>query len=577
MASPKSRRRGSNAGGSYGRLPTSVHGNNNPPIYPIRKIVWAIGFFAIITFLLFAFVIPPVSDDSKGNSDASSKQGVDEKPKAPVAAGKKDASKDKSKDVSVKAETNFHSPPPCKKPADPNRPLIQHAIMIDAGSTGSRIHVYRFHFCDGSQPTLLGEIFEQRKPGLSSFADKPEDAAKSLDPLLEQADKVIPEDARGCTPVAVKATAGLRLIGEAKSKDILDAVRSRLETNYAYKVIDGEDGVGVMDGRDEGVFAWITVNYLLKKITSTKREPTAAIMDLGGGSTQIVFEPLVKEPPLAEGDHRYELKFNGRNYILYQHSYLGYGLMEGRKSILKASVAKHAAKAKKQGKDKAGLPTNPCLPAGFKMNATVDSSVIDPEKGDELEVKTKLELVNVPVVGSGAGFAACSQHITNHLFDKDPGQCKVDPCSWDGVHQPLISHTFPEPHGDIYAFSYIYDRTIDLGFFVDEKENPKPFSVDGIRDLGDQLCGIGLDGKAHRSKGKSIEAKLRKAVETEPAVCMDLGFIYHLLSTGYEIRGSREIKTAKKIDGIETGWCLGAAIRVLDEMMGGAAGGLCKG
>ncbi|CAJ0882674.1 12551_t:CDS:2, partial [Entrophospora sp. SA101] len=89
-----------------------------------------------------------------------------------------------------------------------------------------------------------------------------------------------------CTPVAVKATAGLRLLGTEKSSRILEAVRNHLGNKYPFQIIEN-DGVVIMDG----VYAWITVNYLLNKIGLKKKSPTAAIFDLGGGSTQIVFEP----------------------------------------------------------------------------------------------------------------------------------------------------------------------------------------------------------------------------------------------------------------------------------------------
>ena len=198
--------------------------------------------------------------------------------------------------------------------------------MIDAGSTGSRIHVYKFNNC-GSTPELESEIFEQTAKkesggsGLSSYDADSVGAAKSLDVLMEVAMKNVPESYRSCTPVAVKATAGLRKLGVEKSDRTLAAVRTRLSTVYPFPIVSAEKGgVEVMDGKDEGVYAWITTNYLLGKIGGPDKNPTAAIFDLGGGSTQIVFQPTFPLAPnggmpekMVEGDHKYALNFGGNS------------------------------------------------------------------------------------------------------------------------------------------------------------------------------------------------------------------------------------------------------------------------
>lgn len=149
----------------------------------------------------------------------------------------------------------------CSKPYDPKKQIVQYVLMIDAGSTGSRIHVYKFHNCFEA-PTLEHETFEQIKPGLSSYANSPEDAAKSLDVLLDIALAEIPKELQSCTPVAVKATAGLRLLGDAESRAILEAVEKRIHAKYPFP-LPASNGVIMMDGKDEGVYAWITTNYLL--------------------------------------------------------------------------------------------------------------------------------------------------------------------------------------------------------------------------------------------------------------------------------------------------------------------------
>jgi len=250
----------------------------------------------------------------------------------------------------------------------PKLPLIQYALMIDAGSTGSRIHVYRFNYCNLS-PTLEDETFKEIKPGLSSYPESPKDAADSLEPLLQLAMSKIPEELQECTPIAVKATAGLRLLGEEKSQAILKAVEDKIKKEYPFK-LPKENGVIVMEGKDEGVYAWITVNYLLGKIGNEKKVDTVAVMDLGGGSTQIVFEPLTIDHlqypiPESEEGYRVELKFGSFNYILYQHSYLGYGLMEARKSIMNSVINKEHIAAEHS-------VVNKCFPDSFNNDVSVE-------------------------------------------------------------------------------------------------------------------------------------------------------------------------------------------------------------
>jgi guanosine-diphosphatase len=282
----------------------------------------------------------------------------------------------------------------CTSPYKAGARLVQYALMIDAGSTGSRIHIYKFNNC-GASPEYEYEIFKQKKPGLSSFKDDPTAAAESLDELLDEAVKSVPKELQACTPVAVKATAGLRLLGARQSKAILSAVRKRLQDRYPFPLYEGTDGgaVVIMDGKEEGVYAWITANYLLHTIRADtpKGAPAYAVLDLGGASTQIVFEPTFEEDDdskLAEGEHKYDLRFGGRTHVLYQHSYLGYGLMRARKSVhalvdfmatLRPSYKFNASEDEEggKGKDKIG---NPCLARGTERLIKIEDELTGAER-----------------------------------------------------------------------------------------------------------------------------------------------------------------------------------------------------
>jgi guanosine-diphosphatase len=289
----------------------------------------------------------------------------------------------------------------CTTPPNPSLPLVQYALMIDAGSTGSRIHIYKFNNC-GPTPSFEYEVFKMTQPGLSYYAANPADAAGSLDVLLAEAVRVVPAPMRACTPVAVKATAGLRLLPGTQSAEILDAVGRRIKGEYPFRLVDKE-GVVIMDGKDEGVYAWITANYLMGTIKegaggAGSELATYAVLDLGGASTQIVFEPAFEREKgeMEEGEHKYDLKFAGRSHVLYQHSYLDYGLMRARVHIHRLVEFMNSVRAngKLGGNDVVG---NPCLAKGTRRGVQITD-----EKSEEKR--------NVTMGGEDVGsFEGCNR------------------------------------------------------------------------------------------------------------------------------------------------------------------------
>ncbi|CAK3800612.1 nucleoside phosphatase GDA1 CD39 [Lecanosticta acicola] len=443
----------------------------------------------------------------------------------------------------------------CTRSYSKDKPLIQYALMIDAGSTGSRIHVYRFNNC-GPTPELEDEKFEMTAKkeggsGLSSYKSDAEGAAKSLDVLMEVAMKHVPDKIKGCTPVAVKATAGLRKLGPEMSDAILKAVRNRLETVYPFPVVSEEKGgVEVMDGKDEGVYAWITTNYLLGKIGGPDKSPTAAVFDLGGGSTQIVFEPTFKQAPdggmpetLKEGDHKYDLNFGGRDFTLYQHSYLGYGLMEARNNlhrvIIEGMYENNEASSTWLNKP----VSNPCF--GIGMSKEVEVSL---GEGHALGKSVSVNMTG-PAVGSPAQCRALAEKTL-----KKEAECKLAPCAFNGVHQPSLEKTFARE--DIYLFSYFYDRAQPLGM-------PESFTLRELKDLTARVCQGGDAWNVFESVPGAMEE-----LKDRPETCLDLNFMLALLHTGYEMPIDREVKIAKKIKGNELGWCLGASLPLLSQESG---------
>ncbi|XP_077906658.1 nucleoside diphosphate phosphatase ENTPD5 isoform X3 [Ictidomys tridecemlineatus] len=161
-----------------------------------------------------------------------------------------------------------------------------YGIMFDAGSTGTRIHVYTFvQKIPGQLPVLEGEIFDSVKPGLSAFVDQP----KQVEEIFKKSPFLVPDDS-----------------------------------------------VSIMDGSYEGILAWVTVNFLTGQLHGHSQE-TVGTLDLGGASTQITFLPQF-EKTLEQTPKGYLTSFEMFNstYKLYTHSYLGFGLKAARLATLGA-------------------------------------------------------------------------------------------------------------------------------------------------------------------------------------------------------------------------------------------------
>ncbi|XP_027979549.1 ectonucleoside triphosphate diphosphohydrolase 6 isoform X6 [Eumetopias jubatus] len=136
---------------------------------------------------------------------------------------------------------------------------VFYGIMFDAGSTGTRVHIFQFARQPGETPTLTHETFKALKPGLSAYADDVEKSTSGIQELLDVAKQDVPFDFWKATPLVLKATAGLRLLPGEKAQKLLQKVK---EVFKASPFLVGDDCVSIMNGTDEGVSAWITVNFL---------------------------------------------------------------------------------------------------------------------------------------------------------------------------------------------------------------------------------------------------------------------------------------------------------------------------
>lgn len=422
----------------------------------------------------------------------------------------------------------------------------RYVIMLDAGSIGSRIHVYEFKSGQAGFteqiPVLLSETFEMARPGLSHYANNPVGAAASIDPLLQIALEKVPTHLHSQTPISLKATAGLRLLGTDQAQQILDQVKAHIVTNFPFRLPD-TDAVSILDGKDEAIYAWVTTNYLLGNLNAqTPLTSTAAIFDLGGASTQIVFQPInvssLNGIEWEHDDHRYDLNFANSTYILYQHSHLGYGLMEARKKVHSLVYQKQLKKGK-QLKEGTSI-INPCLAPGLSRKIMVTLSLGSDAK-------------EVLMVGPEVARPEECLQLTSEILNIDE-HCTVEPCSFNGIHQPSISNSIENTK--FYIFSFFYDRTSPLGL-------PHTFSLHTLRDVVFNVCsGPSRWSQAFRDTADDF-ASLYDELYGRPEWCLDLSFMLSMLHDGYKIPMDQNVTIKKKVNGHELGWCLGASLPLL--------------
>lgn len=145
-------------------------------------------------------------------------------------------------------------------------------LLIDAGSTGSRLHVYEWPkrvFSTLPPPIshpLTSELWTKRRaPGISSLADDPKAAAETLLPLIEHA-KVLLRHYKADWhrfPIWVKATAGMRALPHTPRRAIIEEVRALLLSERNPFFFVEADSARVISGEEEAGYAWTGINFAL--------------------------------------------------------------------------------------------------------------------------------------------------------------------------------------------------------------------------------------------------------------------------------------------------------------------------
>lgn len=193
----------------------------------------------------------------------------------------------------------------------------RYTIFIDGGSSGSRLYLFQYNPA-ADIPVLTIAFSASDNPGLSSYADHPDQASMAVQKILDAATVYLKDHniAQNTVPVSIMATAGMRLLPDDKQQAIYQNIRAYMTAHYQFPI----QNLKTITGQMEALYGWLDVNYLLGNFQN--HHPTVGSADVGGASAEVAFN--TNERTQVPTDI-VNVTVGQQKYRVYAVSFLGLG------------------------------------------------------------------------------------------------------------------------------------------------------------------------------------------------------------------------------------------------------------
>lgn len=448
-------------------------------------------------------------------------------------------------------------------------------------------------------------------PGISSFNLSPQKVGnRHIKNLLSLASKVVPKSEHTRTPIFLHSTAGMRLLPPNEQSYILENICSYIQYNLDFYIPDCATHINVIDGDIEGLYGWLSINYLIDsfdhpgKHAHGKNHTTYGLLDMGGASTQVVFQPNstevdehsnnlykihLSELPLLQNE-----SFNTNNiignytvpvskdYNIYSDSFLGFGMYQAHNrylSFLTEKFRKDNDLDGEAGNFYGSITTpvpDPCLPKGYTIS-------------------NKINDVNVDFIGE-SNFEKCLESIfpvlvnTTHSAGNTNGKgsenCKQYNAG-DQVSSCLLNDLIPSFDFDVNHFvgvSGYWDALTHLLSYESrlpkrkdknqksdqDSKNQESYDYNVIYKQTSKLCSQSLSQLFELNNVKPEKLRLSESNLSE--LCFKSSWILNFLHLGLgfprfgidEIPNKdnqfKSLQLAEKLGGSKFSWTLGRAL-----------------
>nr|AAK62457.1 putative nucleoside triphosphatase [Arabidopsis thaliana] len=403
------------------------------------------------------------------------------------------------------------------------RGSLRYSVVIDGGSTGTRIHVFGYRIESGKPVfEFRGANYASLKlhPGLSAFADDPDGASVSLTELVEFAKGRVPKGMWIETEVRLMATAGMRLLELPVQEKILGVARRVLKSSgFLFR----DEWASVISGSDEGVYAWVVANFALGSLGGDPLK-TTGIVELGGASAQVTFVSSEQMPP----EFSRTISFGNVTYNLYSHSFLHFGQNAAHDKLWGSLLSRDHNSAVEPTREK--IFTDPCAPKGYNLDANTQKH-LSGLLAEESRLSDSFQ--------AGGNYSQCRSAALTILQDGNE-KCSYQHCSIGSTFTPKLRGRFLATENFFYTSKF---------FGLGEKA-----WLSNMISAGERFCGE--DWSKLRVKDPSLHE------EDLLRYCFSSAYIVSLLhdTLGIPLDDER-IGYANQAGDIPLDWALGAFIQ----------------
>lgn len=389
----------------------------------------------------------------------------------------------------------------------------EYIVVVDAGSSGSRANL--FHIIRGTNDEA-NDIKQMNQievtPGLSSFEKNPEDAWDSIYPILKQTESLIDSRYVYQTPIYILATAGMRVLSKKSQKIIYNNIYTCYLKSDIKMYMDITQ-LNTIDGEEEALYGWITVNILKNTITPSfllkGNQKTVASLDLGGESTQIAF---LKPSSNNKVGHKIDI-----DHDIYKRSYLFYGAKE--------SMNRYELYISMKSTYSNRTVDSPCFNVGYQGHHQL--------------------LEGVTFMGTG-DFDQCIS-VLSYLIRGD-SKCESQYCS-------LWSDEFIPFDGEYIGMSMYFYTLDSLHSYLPDFPFPSS-TVQDIYDYGKEFCSMNYDDVLRQFSKKHKYTNDQSLIQR----CFHMAWIYSILRTGYHLDDTASLFANREINNTPIDWSFGAAV-----------------